>query len=60
MRFSLKQLQTFLTIVQHGSMLAASRELAISQPAVSSALAGLEANLGEKLFYRWKKRLILT
>lgn len=60
MNFSLKQLQAFLSIVQHGSTLAAAQNLGISQPAVSSALAALESNLGTSLFYRWKKRMILN
>ncbi|THB72859.1 MAG: LysR family transcriptional regulator [Desulfobulbaceae bacterium] len=60
MNFSLKQLQSFLAVVQHGSTLAAATELSISQPAVSSALAGLEDNLGTPLFYRWRKRMVLN
>lgn len=60
MNFSLKQLQIFLAIVHHGSTLAAANALEISQPAVSAALAGLEASLDTKLFHRWKKRIILN
>ncbi len=60
MNFSIKQLQAFLAVVQHGSTLAAANTLGISQPAVSAALAGLETNLGTQLFHRWKKRMIIN
>ena len=60
MNFTLKQLQVFLAIVQHRSTLAASEALGISQPAVSSSLSGLEANLGTTLFHRWKKRMVIN
>lgn len=60
MNFTLKQLQIFVSVVTTGSMLAASHELNISQPAVSSAITELETNLGAPLFDRWKKRIILN
>ncbi len=60
MDFTLKQMEVFLAVVNNGSTLAASEVLGISQPAVSSAIAGLESNLETKLFYRWKKRMVLN
>lgn len=60
MNFTLKQLQIFMAVVQYGSTLAASQALQISQPAVSSSISGLEKKLGTKLFYRWKKRMVLS
>ncbi len=60
MDFTLKQLQVFVAVVTHGSTLAASRTLHLSQPAVSAALAELENHLGSALFDRWKKRLVLN
>lgn len=60
MNYTLKQLQVFVAIVTHGSTLAASRALNLSQPAVSSALSELEAHLGSELFDRWKKRMVLN
>lgn len=60
LNFTLKQLQIFVEVVDSGSALAASKKLSISQPAVSSALAGLEKNLNTPLFHRWKKRIVLN
>lgn len=60
MNFTLKQMQVFLSVVNTGSTLAASIELGISQPAVSSAISGLEANLDCQLFHRWKKRMVIN
>ncbi len=60
MTFTLKQMHIFLAVVNHGSTLAAAMELGMSQPAVSSAIAGLESNLGTRLFHRWKKRMMIN
>lgn len=60
MRFTLRQIQVFVAVVSHGSTLAASKALGITQPAVSSALAEFESNFGTKLFYRWKKGMVLN
>ena len=57
MTFTLKQLQVFVAVVNHGSTSAAARQLKVSQPAVSSTLTELEANIGLALFDRWKKRI---
>jgi DNA-binding transcriptional LysR family regulator len=57
MNFTLKQLQIFLGIVSSGSLIATAKQLQLTQPAVSMALADLENILGEKLFDRWGKRV---
>ena len=45
----------FLAVVRAGSILEASRQLYISQPAVSKAVHKLETNLGTTLFIRSSK-----
>lgn len=57
MQFTLKQLQIFLGIASTGSLIATAKQLQLSQPGVSMALAELESSLGEKLFDRWGKRV---
>jgi DNA-binding transcriptional LysR family regulator len=60
MKFTLKQMQIFLSVVNHGSTLAAAQDLNVSQPAVSAAISELESNLGTPLFDRWRKRIRLN
>ena len=43
-------LQSFLAIVQAGSLSGAARLLHISQPALSRQIAALEEDLGQQLF----------
>ncbi len=50
----------FRTIVHCGGVSAAARELGVSQPAVSQALAELESLLGTKLLKRDKSGIELT
>jgi DNA-binding transcriptional LysR family regulator len=50
----------FVAVVTHGSTLAASRRLGVSQPAVSAAITELEKHLRTSLFDRWKKRMVLN
>lgn len=50
----------FDAIVQTGSLTSASRELHLSQPAVSHALARLREHLGDALFTRQGRRMVLT
>jgi DNA-binding transcriptional LysR family regulator len=57
---TLRQIQIFVAVANLGSTSAAAEELKISQPAVSSTLADFEANFGTKLFYRWKRGLVLN
>src|SRR5262245_53395550 len=51
-RLNLRDLHIFLGVAQAGSMAQAAKRLAISQPAVSRAIAGIEHTLGVTLFDR--------
>lgn len=53
-------LQTFSVVAASGSFTAASRELHLSQSAVSRQIQQLENYMGEKLFHRQARKLILT
>ncbi|MCD8097829.1 MAG: LysR family transcriptional regulator [Lachnospiraceae bacterium] len=54
------QLQYFNEICKQKNMTKAARALHVSQPSLSNALRSLEEELGVQLFYRVKKRLLLT
>lgn len=60
MRFSLRQLEVFLAVARGESVSRAARELAMSQSAVSSALADLESHYDVQLFDRVGKRVRLS
>ncbi len=51
-RLKLRDLDTLVAVVRHGSMAKASTELSVSQPAVSKAIASLEKTLGVSLLDR--------
>src|SRR5947209_6922068 len=51
-RLKLRHLHILLAVVQRGSMAKAAAELAISQPAVSKAIADMEHILGLRLLGR--------
>lgn len=51
-RIRLRDLHMLLTVVQSGSMARAAQRLAVSQPAVSKAIADLEHTLGVRLLDR--------
>ena len=51
-RLKLRDLHILLTVVQHGSMAKAAAALAISQPAVSKAIADMEHTFGLRLLDR--------
>ena len=51
-RLKLRDLHAFFTAVQRGSMSKAARQLGVSQPAVSEAIADLEQALGVRLLDR--------
>src|SRR5258708_38495825 len=51
-RLRLRDLHVLLTVVQCGSMAKAAQRLAVSQPAVSKAIANLEQTLGVRLLDR--------
>lgn len=57
---SLNQLRTFLAVVDTGSVGSAAEQLAISQPAVSAALAALGETLGTALVERDGRRTRIT
>ena len=50
----------FWTVAREGTVTAAAEVLRVSQPALSTQIRMLEANLGEKLFRRSGRRLALT
>ena len=56
----IKSLQTFLTVVESGTVTAAAAKLLLTQPAVSKIIQHLEDELGFALFERRKRRLELT
>ena len=60
MNITLKQLSIFVEIAQQGSITAAAENIFLSKPALSMALSELESQLNQKLFYRVKRRLILS
>jgi DNA-binding transcriptional LysR family regulator len=60
MHLTLRQLQLFQAVAQTGSTTGAAERVALSQSAVSAALADLEAALGVILFDRVGKRLALN
>ena len=57
---NLKQAQYVLAIVEAGSMAAASRELHVTQPALSQVVKTVESETGAPLFERGSKPLRLT
>lgn len=59
-RLRLQHLVVFEKVVEAGSILAASRELAMTQPAVSKSIHELEQQLNGLLFTRSKRGVVLT
>ncbi|MBZ9781493.1 LysR family transcriptional regulator [Pseudomonas sp. REP124] len=55
-----RKIRYFLCISMHGSISAASEQLNISQPSLSRQLASLESYLGNPLFRRTGRGLVLT
>jgi LysR family hydrogen peroxide-inducible transcriptional activator len=58
--FTLRQLQYALALAEQLSFRRAAEQCRVSQPALSSQLAELEAALGVRLFERDKKRVLAT
>jgi DNA-binding transcriptional LysR family regulator len=56
----LRAMQTFIRIVDGGSLSAAARSLGVSLPAVVRTLAALEQHLGTRLLNRTTRRISLT
>ena len=57
---NLKQMEYFITIVNEGSISAASKILHISQPPLSTQMKLLEQELGVTLFERGSRAIALT
>lgn len=60
MQGNLSAYRIFYTVAQKGNISYAAKELYISQPAISKAIAKLEENLGASLFYRSSRGVVLT
>jgi DNA-binding transcriptional LysR family regulator len=60
MKLTLRQLQIFLAVADHGSTMAAADAVALSQSAASASLNELETVLDIQLFDRVGKRLIIN
>jgi DNA-binding transcriptional LysR family regulator len=54
-RLKLRDLHVLFAVIQSGSMAKAARQLAVSQPVVSAAIAGLEQTLGVRLLDRSRR-----
>ena len=54
------EIQTFLAIIETGSLVAASRRLHVTQSTVTARMNALEAELGQKLLHRIKSGAELT
>ncbi len=59
-RFTLRQLQIFQLVAEHGSTAAAAAVISLSQSASSAAINEMESSLGLQLFDRVGKRLVLN
>ena len=57
---NLQYYYNFVTIVEEGSLTAASRKLHIAQPALSNQIKAMEQKYGTRLFFRGSRRLELT
>lgn len=57
---NMNHVEQFMTIVKYMNLSRASRELYISQPALSMSLSRLESELGVQLFYREGNKLVLA
>jgi DNA-binding transcriptional LysR family regulator len=56
----LRQLRTFVTVAEQGTVSKASARLGVAQPALSRQIKDLEHDLGVRLFDRIRRRLLLT
>ena len=56
----LRQLEYYVAVVQHGSILQAASALNLSQPPLGVAMKQLEQELGTPLFFRGARRIQLT
>jgi DNA-binding transcriptional LysR family regulator len=59
-RLKLRDMHILMSVAQRGSMAKAAADLAISQPAVSKAIADIEHTLGLRLFDRGRQGIVPT
>lgn len=60
LRFDWSLVQSFLAVIDTGSLLAASRQLGMSQPTIGRHIESLESQLGVALFERTGRGLVPT
>ena len=60
LRLSMRHLRIVLAIADHGSLVAAAKQLHMTQPAVSKALQETEALLGVEMFSRTNRGVVPT
>lgn len=59
-QIKMHQLRAFVSVARHGSIRAASRAMALSQPALTKSIKELEESLGARLFVRRRQGVTLT
>jgi len=57
---TLTQLRHFVTLAEIGSFAQTARVVFLTQPALTRSIAALEEELGDRLFDRVGRRIILT
>ncbi|WP_184445594.1 LysR family transcriptional regulator [Mycobacterium sp. AZCC_0083] len=55
---TLRQMEYFVAVVEHGSIVAAAAELPVSESAVSVAISELENIVGVRLLHRVRARCV--
>jgi tripartite-type tricarboxylate transporter receptor subunit TctC/DNA-binding transcriptional LysR family regulator len=60
MRLTLRQLQIFIAVAEHGSTVAAASAVSLSQSAISNGISEIERLLGAPFFDRVGSRLLLN
>ncbi|MCV2863115.1 LysR family transcriptional regulator [Albidovulum sediminicola] len=59
-QFDLVRLRAFMTVAEEGSITAAATRLGVAQPALSASIRRLETDLGQPLFDRLPRGVVLT
>ena len=59
-RMDIEQLRYFLKVAEHANFTRAADDIGISQPALSRSVARLEEELGQPVFERQTRKLVLT